>query len=62
MAIAATSSAAALWAITPEPGEGNWGWLYACATGSTVGQQSLTYLRDSGTGLNNCSLSSKAGC
>jgi hypothetical protein len=27
-----------------------------------VGQQSLTYLRDSGTGLNNCSLSSKAGC
>ena len=39
---------------------GNWGWLYAYAIESTVGQQSLTYLWDSGTGLNNCSLNSKA--
>src|ERR1035441_7128246 len=30
---------------------GNWGWLYAYAIESTVGQQSLTYLWDSGVGL-----------
>jgi hypothetical protein len=64
MAIASESTddgpIATLWAITPEPGEGVWGWLFAYGIDSTVGSQSLTYLWDSGTGLKNCSSSPPA--
>jgi hypothetical protein len=41
MAVAASpspvASAATLWAITPEPYEGNWGWLYAYTIDLTSG-------------------------
>ena len=64
MAIASESTGdgpiATLWAITPEPSEGVWGWLYAYGIDSTVGSQSLSYIWDSGTGLKNCSSSPPA--
>jgi hypothetical protein len=59
MAIASTPNGsgvptATLWAIVTEPGEGNWGWLYAYGVDSTVGSASIGYLWDSGTAPNNC--------
>ena len=65
MAIASTPGSggvptATLWGITTEPSKGTWGWLYAYGVDSTPASPSITYLWDSGTGLNNCSLNSKA--
>jgi hypothetical protein len=62
MAVAsdAATGDATLWAIASDPniGGGTWGWLYAYDI--TVSTGSLTYWWDSGSGLNNCSLNSKA--
>jgi len=58
MAIASTPGGATLWAITPEPGEVGWGWLYAYSINASP--PSLTYWWDSGTGLSNCNSSPPA--
>ena len=52
MAVASTPGASTLWAITPEPGQATWGWLYAYSINPAT--PSLNYWWDSGTGMNNC--------